>query len=300
MRKLVLLLSASALVILVGAAGAKTVTVTITKAGYVPKAVTVDQGDTVQFTNGDTLAHQVAFKSTTGVACTPNPLVVQPGASGTCTFTSSGSYTYSDPNTKGNTFRGSVTVRAVAESITLAAQPLILTYGASAALSGKHSTGAAGVGVDVLATQCGTNAAAKLTTVQTTAGGVFATSTVPRMNTAYSAKVKNVTSNTVSVKVRPRLALRRVAAHRYAIRLTAAQSFAGKYASFQRYNGTLKRWVSVRSVLLKASSTGVAPTVASTATFRSPIRAGLRVRMTLPTAQTGGCYAAGTSNTISS
>ena len=67
-------------------------------------------------------------------------------------------------------------------------------------------------------------------------------------------------ASTVQVKVRPRLALRRVAAHWYAIRLTAAQSFAGKYVSFQRYNGTLKRWVSVRSVLLKASSTGVAPT----------------------------------------
>jgi plastocyanin len=299
MRKLALLLGASALVV-AGAAVAKTVTVTITKAGYVPKAVTVDQGDTVQFTNSDTIAHQVTFKSTTGVTCTPNPLVVQPGASGSCTFASSGSYTYSDPNAKGNTFRGSVTVRAVAESITLAGQPVLVTYGASEALSGKHSSGAAGVAVDLLATQCGTNAAAKLTTVQTAAGGVFAGSAVPRMNTIYSARVKNVTSNTVAVKVRPRLALRRVAPHRYAIRVTAAQSFAGKYASFQRYNGTLKRWVAVRSVLLKASSTGVAPTVASTATFRSPIRAGLRVRMTLPTPQAGGCYVAGLSNTIAS
>jgi plastocyanin len=297
MRKLLLILGASALVV-ASAAVAKTVTVTITKAGYVPKAVTVDQGDTVQFTNGDTIAHQVTFKSTTGVTCTPNPLVVQPGASGSCTFASSGSYTYSDPNSKGNTFRGSVTVRAVAESLTLAGQPLILTYGGSEALSGKHSAGAAGVSLDVLATQCGANAAAKLTTVQTTAGGVFATSVVPRMNTTYAARVKNVTSNTTAVKVRPRLALRRVAAHRYALRLTAAQSFAGKYASFQRYNGTLKRWVAVRSVLLKASTTGVAPTVASTAAFRSPIRAGLRVRMTLPTPQTGGCYAAGLSNII--
>jgi plastocyanin len=297
MRKLLLILGASALVV-ASAAVAKTVTVTITKAGYVPKAVTVDQGDTVQFTNGDTIAHQVTFKSTTGVTCTPNPLVVQPGASGSCTFASSGSYTYSDPNSKGNTFRGSVTVRAVAESLTLAGQPLILTYGGSEALSGKHSAGAAGVSLDVLATQCGANAAAKLTTVQTTAGGVFATSVVPRMNTTYAARVKNVTSNTTAVKVRPRLALRRVAAHRYALRLTAAQSFAGKYANFQRYNGTLKRWVAVRSVLLKASTTGVAPTVASTAAFRSPIRAGLRVRMTLPTPQTGGCYAAGLSNII--
>src|SRR5205814_2935598 len=80
MRKLVLLLSASALIV-AGAAVAKTVTVTITKAGYVPKDVTVDQGDTVQFTNGDTIAHQITFTSSTVVASTPNPLIVPPTTS---------------------------------------------------------------------------------------------------------------------------------------------------------------------------------------------------------------------------
>lgn len=297
MRRLLLLLSASTLVI-AGAAVAKTVTVSITKAGYVPKAVTVEQGDTVQFTNSDTIVHQVEFKSTTGVTCSPNPLVVQPGASGSCTFQSAGSYTYSDPNSKGNTFRGSVTVHAAAESITLAGQPLLVTYGASVALSGKHSTAAAGDSVDVLATQCGANAATKLTTVQTAAGGTFASTAVPRMNTTYSAKIKNVTSNTVAVTVRPRLVLRRVAAHRYAVRVSAGQSFAGKYAGFQRYNAALKRWVALKSVLLKASTTGVAPTVVSTASFRSSVKGGLRVRLTLPKAQVGGCYQAGLSNTI--
>ena len=299
MRSLLLLLSASALVI-AGAAVAKTVTVSITKAGYVPKAVTVEQGDTVQFTNSDTIVHQVEFKSTAGVTCSPNPLVVQPGASGSCTFQSAGSYTYSDPNSKGNTFRGSVTVHAAAESITLAGQPLLVTYGASVALSGKHSTATAGDSVDVLATQCGANAATKLTTVQTAAGGTFASTAVPRMNTTYSAKIKNVTSNAVAVTVRPRLVLRRVAAHRYAVRVSAAQSFAGKYGSFQRYNATLKRWVALKSVLLKASTTGVAPTVVSTASFRSSVKGGLRVRLTLPKTQVGGCYQAGLSNTIGS
>ena len=49
MRKLLLIAIAS--LAIAGAAIAKTVAVTITKNGYVPKAVTVAVGDTVQFTN---------------------------------------------------------------------------------------------------------------------------------------------------------------------------------------------------------------------------------------------------------
>ena len=301
MRKLFLLSAALGLLLMASAAVAKTVTVTITKAGYVPKAVSVAQGDTVQFTNSDSVAHQVAFKSTTGIVCTPNPLVLQPGgASGSCTFSAAGSYTYSDPNAKGNTFRGSVSVAGAPDSIKLGATPMVVIYASKVALSGAHSTQQPGETVDVLAQQCGANAATKLTTAQTVAAGAFSTNASPLMNTTYSAKVKSTTSNAVSVSVRPRLTLRRVAAHRFAVRVTAAATFAGKYASFQRYNGTLRRWVAVKSVLLKANATGVAPTVATSASFRSGVKSGQRVRMTLGKAQVGSCYASGVSNTIRS
>ena len=46
----------------------------------------------------------MSFKSATGFTCTPSPLVLQPAASGSCVFHTAGSYSYSDPNTKGNTF----------------------------------------------------------------------------------------------------------------------------------------------------------------------------------------------------
>ena len=73
-----------------GVASAKTVTVSITKNGYVPNTVTIAVGDTVQFTNSDTVAHQVVFKPATGVTCAPNPLVLQPAQTGTCTFAAPG------------------------------------------------------------------------------------------------------------------------------------------------------------------------------------------------------------------
>ena len=300
MRKALITAVAVTSLVIVGAAGAKTVVVSITKNGYVPKAVTVAVGDTVQFTNSDTVAHQVLFKTTTGVTCTPNPLVLQPAGTGTCTFASPGTFTYSDPNVKGNTFRGTVTVtgQVPAETLTLSAKPRTVVYGGKVTLTGTLSNQKVGEKVDVLATACGQTAATKVTTVQTTTGGAFTAVVQPLKNTVYSVKVKNTSSQAVTVKVRPRLRLGKVASHRYSLRVFAAQSFAGKYGTFQRYNGTLRRWVKVKRVLLRANSTGIAPTVISSVSFRSTIRSRLKVRVILPQLQVGSCYLPGRSNVI--
>ena len=300
MRRALITAVAVTSLVIVGAAGAKTVVVSITKNGYVPKAVTVAVGDTVQFTNSDTVAHQVLFKTTTGVTCTPNPLVLQPAGTGTCTFASPGTFTYSDPNVKGNTFRGTVTVtgQVPAETLTLSAKPRTVVYGGKVTLTGTLSNQKVGEKVDVLATACGQTAATKVTTVQTTTGGAFTAVVQPLKNTVYSVKVKNTSSQAVTVKVRPRLRLGKVASHRYSLRVFAAQSFAGKYGTFQRYNGTLRRWVKVKRVLLRANSTGIAPTVISSVSFRSTIRSRLKVRVILPQLQVGSCYLPGRSNVI--
>ena len=300
MRKLLILIGAVAALAVTGAAAA-TVTVSITKNGYVPKAVIIAVGDSVQFTNTDTVAHQVVFKKTGGVTCAANPLVLQPAQSGTCTFRNAGSYSYSDPNVKGNTFRGTVTVTGPAPSahtLTLTVKPRIVVYGGKVALSGLLSSQKVGENVDILAQACGQSAATKVTTVQTASGGAFIAVVTPRQNTVYTVKVKNTTSNAASEKVRPRLRLGKVAPHRYSLRVFAVQSFAGKYATFQRHNGTLQRWVNVKRVLLRANSTGVAPTVISSVTFRSSIRARLQIRVVLAQLQVGTCYVAGRSNVI--
>jgi hypothetical protein len=58
--------------------------------------------------------------------------------------------------------------------------------------------------------------------------------------------------------------------------------------------------VEVKRVLLRANGTGVAPTVITSAKFRSRLKAGLRVRVVLGQTQVGSCYLAGRSNTIHS
>jgi len=303
MRKLLMLAVVAVLLVVTAAAAAKTVTVTITKNGYVPKSTTIAAGDAVQFVNSDTVAHEVVFKTTAGVTCTPNPIVLQPTLTATCTFASAGTYTYSDPNVKGKTFKGTVVVTGappVGTSVTLSARPQKVIYGGKVTLSGTLSTQKQGEKVDVLAQACGESAAKPVVGVTTTAGGAYTAQVKPLKNTIYTVKVKNTTSSPVTVKVRPRLSLRRVAAHRYLVRVYAAQSFAGKYASFQRYKAALSRWVAVRSVLLRPNTNGLAPTVISSRSFTSRIKAGLKVRIVLGTAQVGSCYLAGKSRTIRS
>jgi plastocyanin len=300
MRKVLLLAVLAALVVAVGSAAAKTVVVTITKDGFAPNSSALVQGDVVQFRNSDTVAHTITFRPTTGVTCSPTPLVLQPGATGSCTFRNAGNFTYEDPNTRGNTFRGTVRVAAAPASLSVSAKPLLITYGGSAVLTGVLSTQAVGENVDVLAQPCGASAGTKVSTVTTTTGGAYTATVKPLRRTTYTTKSKALTSTAVIVRVRPRLRLTRVAPRRYSLRVSASRSFAGKYASFQRYNGTLRRWVAVRSVRLRANSTGVAPTVISSVAFRSAVRGGLRVRATLGQTAVGTCYAPGLSNTIRS
>jgi plastocyanin len=299
MRKLLLLLAAFAMLAVTGAvSAATTTTVTITKAGYVPSAPKINQGDSVQFTNNDAIAHQVVFKTMTGITCTSNPLVLQPGQSGSCTFQTAGSTTFSDPNAKGNTFRGTITINAPAETLTLVSSLRSVVYGGHTTLSGVLSSHKVGENVDVLALGCGTNGPVKVATVQTTTNGAFNVSVQPLLNTSYTVKVKNTTSAATPVTVRPRLHLGKTAAHRFAPRVSASTTFAGKYTSFQRYTGS--RWVFVRTALLRGNTTGVLPTVITTGSFTSAIRTGLRVRAVVGQAQVGSCYLPGISNAIRS
>ena len=286
----------------VGARPAATVsqTVQITHTGYKPTSVSITVGDSVVFTNKDTVAHTVVFKTKTGMQCTQAlPLVIQPGKGATCTFSNVGKYAFSDPANKSQNFRGTVTVAKPA-AVSLTASPTTLVYGHKVTLSGTLASHQSGQSLDVFAQPCGKSAATKLATVTTTSGGAYTYQTQPLEQTTYTVRSKNSTSSAATIKVHPRLRLGKIARHRYSIRVYAAQSFAGKYATFQRYRSSVGRWVKVKRVLLRANTTGVAPTVITSARFRSRIHARLHVRVVLGQAQVGSCYLPGRSNTIRS
>lgn len=299
MRKLLVLLIGVVAVTASGAAAA-TQTVTISATGYKPTAVSITVGDSVVFDNKDTVAHTVAFKTTTGLHCSAAlPLAIAVGKSASCSFSNAGKFTFSDPAKKGNKFRGTVTVAASPTSGSLTLAPKSVVYGGKSTVAGKLASAQSGTAVQIQGTECGTTTSKLLATVNSTTGGKFSYVASPLKKTAYTAKVKGSTSPASTVEVQPRLQLKKVARHRYSVQVSSAESFAGKLATFQRYVISTKRWVKVKRVLLKANTTGVAPTVITSASFRSLVRA-KRVRVSLGPKQVGACYAAGRSNAIHS
>src|SRR5262249_42514146 len=158
MKKLILLAGAVAM-LAAAPAPAKTVTVDISQVGFVPGSVTLQTGDSVTWTNKDTVNHQVV--------CTKCPFtspVLPPGQ--TFTFTKADKFTVVDPLNKNK--RGTVTVTQAPTTVSLAPSPRVMTYGGATTLSGALSTGQANQKVDVLAQACGESASKVVATVTTT------------------------------------------------------------------------------------------------------------------------------------
>jgi plastocyanin len=277
-----------------------TVTISITKNGFAPSPASASTADTVQFTNSDAVAHQVVFKTTSGVTCSPSPFALQPAQSGTCTFSSVGTFSYSDPDAAGTTFQGTLNVTAPAppETISLFADRQSATYATKVTLTGQLSSKKAGEHVVVLATPCGRSEATKAATLQTVSGGEYTIGLRTSRTTVYTVQVGATKSDPLSVEVSPRLRLGRIGAHRYSLRVFAAQKFAGRYATFQRYDPSRGRWVFVKRVLLRSNATNILPTVISSVAFRSAIAPRVRIRAVLPQSQVGSCYLPGASNVI--
>jgi len=284
----------------VASSGASTVNVAITSGGFNPSSVRIAQLDTVRWTNSDTVSHTVVFANTDGVVCA-QPLVIAAGQSGSCQITKAGKYSYSDPTVKKGKFRGSIDANAAPVSLTFVAKPLRVTYLGRTTVSGNLSSQTAGETVTVLAQPCGQTSPAKLASVTTTTAGAFSFVAQPSVNTTYGATYRNANSPTTQVTVRPRISFAKIALNRYRVRVTAAQSFKGRFVALQRYNTVTRRWVYVKSVVLRVAIplTGTLPgTTTTSSTFTAKLKRGLRLRLVMSKPQVGSCYVAGTSNTI--
>jgi hypothetical protein len=171
--------------------------------------------------------------------------------------------------------------KAPGVTVTIAAAPTVVVYGGAATVSGAVSTQKAGEKVTVQAQACGQPAFKGAGDAKTVAAGAWSLAERPTMNTQYRAKVKNAMSAAVGVSVRPSVALAKVGRRKYRVRISAAQSFAGRLITFQRFKGSTQSWVRVRKATLRQVSTGPGGTIVSGITFRSKVRSGLRVRVVL-------------------
>jgi plastocyanin len=298
MRKIIVFLAALfALTVAAPAAVAATQNVAITKAGFVPAQLTINQGDAITWTNQDTVNRQVISQD----APFSSP-VLKPSETYTYTFAKAGKYQITDPLVRKDKMTVTVTAPTTpppgSGSVSLAVAPRLLTFGGKVTLTGTIANQKVGEQVAVEAQQCGATAFAKVTTLTTTTGGAYSYAVQPLKNTTYRVTYKNASSTTVAVRVRPRITLGKVAPHRFTVRVRAADSFAGKGIAVQRFNTVTKRWVLVRSAILRPSSGVVAPTVQSAVTYTLTVKARTRVRVIMSQASVGSCYAAGLSNAV--
>jgi plastocyanin len=265
--------------------------VTIAGTGFTPKDVTVAAGDSVTWRNTDTKPHQVTFDK---VSCN---LVIAAGGSGSCTFRAGGKFNYRDPTQPGGSFRGSVTVTGPKTSVTLSPSRKVAPYAAPVTLSGVISSQATGESVAVSAQECGKTAFTQLGSATTTSGGNWTFTVKPGLNTVYRARWRTTDSPTATVNVGPKLRLTRLRS-RFTVRLSATHGFTGKVVLFQRYRAGVRRWATLKRVRLGAAKPPVAGTIVTSASFRSRVRRGWRLRVLLPQPQAGTCYVSAASNTL--
>ena len=254
----------------------------ITSTGLNPKDVSIQAGDSVSWTNSDTVRHRVVFNN---AAC---QLVLDPSQSSSCTFPSAGTFNYTDPN---GGFDGTVTVAANTRAVTLAASRNVGIFGDAMALSGSVSGKAAGEHVTVTAKPA--VGASFSYDVVTTANGNWTLQVQPRANTTYTATWENATSKPLTVNLRPRLTFQKVGRHQYLVVVLAARSMAGKQLEIARRIGG--RYVVFRHVTISSIARTSTTSVAYFVTFVPP---GTHLRTFLPQSKVGSGYLDGHSNFV--
>jgi plastocyanin len=262
-------LVALALLTIPSALSATTKNVDITAAGFTPKTVTIEFGDTVTWTNKDAGTHQVLADQ---LAFPTSPVLAQNQVY-SYTFTKSGSFGYRDALHTNR--RGTVVVRA---GVSLKAAPAVVRYGGTSTLSGAVSSLAAGETVNVDAKQCGATAFTRLASVKSTANGAWSAPAKPVMNTVFRATWKN--------------------ARRFTATATAALALTGKRLVVQRYVKSKRTWRAVKQVTLNKSKPATPPTVGSSVAFGLRVKRGTKLRVLLTAAQAATCYAAARSAAI--
>jgi hypothetical protein len=223
--------------------------------------------------------------------------VIAVGGSASCTFRAGGKFNYRDPTQPGGVFRGSVTVTGPKTSVTLAPARKVASYAAPVTLSGAISSQAPGESVAVSAQECGKTTFTQLGSATTTTGGNWTFIVKPGLNTVYRARWRTTDSPNATVQVIPKLRLTRLRS-RFTVRVSASHGFLGKLVFFQRYRTGVKRWATLKRVKLATVKPPVAGTIVTSASFRSRVRRGWRLRVLFPQAQVGTCYLSAASNTL--
>jgi plastocyanin len=248
MRRILLLSLALVVALVVAAgAGADTKTVQITKNGFTPTATTINVGDSVTWTNADTVNHQVVADD--GSFASPS---LKPTESFTVTFQKSGKVNYRD--SFATTKRGSVTVStppAPPANVNLSAESTTILYGEGTTLTGQVTNNLTNEPVSLTSQPSGKGTQA-LATTTTKASGAFTFDVSPTIQTSYQAHWKTTNSPSVSVSVKPRVGFGRIG-RLFNVKVTSDMNYSGNYVLVQRKR-PLGSWTTAKRVFLNDSS----------------------------------------------
>jgi plastocyanin len=238
-RQLVVLLAviAAGAASIVRPAGAATIEVRIERSGFVPATVTVAAGDTVRWTNRDSVNHQVV--SETGAFASP---ILAAGQSFSFVFRDAGTFRYRDGLKP--TERGTVRVTGPPPGVNLGATVPILIFGTESHLQGVISSRRAGEQVTLLHQPYGQSSYTQMMVATTGPNGVFDVAVRPAILTAYVAQYRGASSGEIRIQVRPKITLLPGRRGYFLTRVTGGHSFAGRYVFLQRRN-TFGQWVSI-------------------------------------------------------
>jgi plastocyanin len=235
MRRLLLGLAAVVVLSISSSAGAATIGIKITKAGFSPDSVTVNFGDTVTWTNTDAADHQVVADS--GSFASP---ILKHNQTYSFTFKTAGRFPYHDAIK--SSLRGVVRVNGPPPSLTLGASVPIVVAGAPSTLTGGVSNQKSGENVTIFGQPYGAGSPVQLAVVQTVSGGGYSYTVSPSILTSYFAQWKSAKSAPVSIQVKPKLSFVPQGGRFYAKVTVPDHSFAGRYIYLQR-RSPFGQWV---------------------------------------------------------
>jgi hypothetical protein len=285
MRKLLVVLAVLGIVGIVPAF-AQAANITISKTGFSPASVTIAPGESITWTNSDTVDHQISSSK----ASLASP-VLHAGQTFSFKFATAGNFAISELLVK-KVKSGMVSVKTAgvgAQTVSLLTSASRTNYRSAVTLSGVVSNNAAGQTVTISAQGYGQTAFAKLADVTTTAGGAWTyTARPPTIRTVYQSTWAKHVSSQVTVGVRPLVSIRALSGTRFSTKVLAARTFAGKYVQLQRH--TSRGWLTLKRVRL---------TSMSAATIKASLPMGASsLRIAFSVNQAGAGYLAGFSRTL--